>query len=279
MKETLKKYIPQIIWDSARFAWVGLVHVVDHIGPSLRKKTYCGYTLLYNSGNSIIKRLKSEAIFEEKMSKAIVNDLRRFSSSFFLDIGANIGFISLYVAREVPQAKIYAFEPGPRQASLLEKTIEVNGLKLRIMPSRVALSDSIGTQTFYTHPMRDMAKDGFEDTGRGEKAQQIRVETITLDTWWKKNGKPKIGVVKIDTEGAELLVLRGAKDLLAEVKPIIYLEIEERNLKAYPYKVIDVLNHLNAAGYRLETLDGERAGANNLNALISDHDTFRAVSN
>ncbi len=278
MKNILKKTLPPFIWNNARDTYYGFSHILCRIGPQTKTRNYCGFRLYYNCGNSIIDRLKFEPVFEKEMCEMIVFDLNKSKTPKMLDIGANIGFISLYVVSEVSAIKIYAFEPGLKQAGYFKKTIEANALSERVVLNTFALSDSNGTQTFYSHPRRDMSKDGLKDTGRGERTVVTEVKTMTLDSWWKGVGMPNIDVVKIDTEGAELLILRCAKEFLAKVKPIIYLEIAPSNLKAYPYKVSDILKYLGEAGYRLVTLSGELVTADNLNELLVVNETFRAIS-
>jgi FkbM family methyltransferase len=221
-------------------------------------------------------RLKNEKVYEEEMCVHLVKTLQKKRKPILMDIGANIGLVSTYLLKEVPNLFIYAFEPGPTQAGLLQKTITINSLQNSIKLSQIALSDSSGKKVFFAHPNRDQAKDGLVDTGRGEKTVEIEVETMTLDEWWKGEGKPHVDVVKIDTEGAELLVLRGASEFLKEAKPIIYLEIEESNLKAYPYGKEDIVQFIYSNGYILETIDGQEVDSQNIFKEYINQDTFCA---
>ncbi len=244
--------------------------------PYLRTKTYQGITLYYNRGNSIIERLRSEPIFEAEMSKKIAQDLQADETPTFLDVGANLGLILANVLNDAPNTKVYAFEPGPRQAELLTMTVVHNNLSDHVKIETCALSDKSGTQSFFTHKGKDIAKDGLLDTGRGESTVEICVNTNTLDRWWKDNSKLKVSVVKIDTEGAELKVLHGAKEFISAIKPIIYLEIAESNLKAYPYTAKDILVFFESIGYVLETLHGIPVSQESISSFLENHDTFRA---
>jgi len=135
----------------------------------------------------------------------------------------------------------------------------------------------VGRQKFFTNTDCDQAKDGLVDTGRGEKKEPIEVTVTTLDKWWFDNGKPKIDVLKIDTEGSELLVLEGAKKILEEVKPVIYFEMEPSNLKVYPYSSLDIINFMQREGYNIETITGNKVTATNLEFSLSEADTFVAI--
>jgi hypothetical protein len=83
-------------------------------------------------------------------------------------------------------------------------------------------------------------------------------------------------VIKIDTEGAELWVLRGAEKVLAEVSPVIYLEIEPRNLRVYPYNHLDILAFLREHRYNLFTLNDVEITKENFSEYIGVEDTYVA---
>lgn len=253
MKDSLKKYTPHLIWNCMSRTVHFILEIPDHIGPQIRTKKYCGVNLYYNRGNGLIKRLQREPIFEQEMCEAIVSELIHEEKPIFLDIGANIGFVSTFVYSRVPHVQIHAFEPGPHQGRLLDLTLKKNPLQ-SINLHTEALGDRIGKVTFHIHDAKHAALDGLQDTQRRGKTLPIEVPMITLDSWWIAAHKPKISVIKIDTEGAELLVLRGAKECIQTTSPIIFFEIEPENLKAYPYNKGDIENFFTDVGYTISAL-------------------------
>ena len=277
-KEYIKIAIPAVWWPLLREWYLSLLHVLEKRRPFVCSMVYDGFTVYFGRGNSLIARLKQEPVFEESMCNRIISDLQKSSDPVFVDVGANIGLITTSILKGVPQVKVYAFEPGPLQASFLQKTIDENRLEDRVSLNVDALSDVSGTQSFFIHPSRDYAKDGLRDTGRGEKAHSIQVTVTTLDSWWETQGRPQMSVVKIDTEGAELFILRGAVKCIEVLKPVFYLEIEPSNLKVYPYGAEDIRAFFESVGYSLETLTGERVSSGNFSKLLDTNDTFRASS-
>lgn len=271
-----KKYVPEGIWKSLRSLWLSGRYCASLVTPTMRTLTYCGYRIHYLRGNSLVERLEAEPIFEKVMCEQITHDLQGKGDPVFMDVGANIGLISAYVLSTVPRVHVYAFEPGPKQATLLKQTITTNSLESRCTLSTCALSNTSGEQVFYVHPNRDYAKDGLQDTGRGERTKAITVKTRTLDEWWEENKRPSVHVVKIDTEGAELLIMRGARKFIAHARPVLYLEIEPSNLRAYPYTAFDLLGELHTSGYEVRTLAGELVTSENLVRAMEHEDTFRA---
>jgi len=84
------------------------------------------------------------------------------------------------------------------------------------------------------------------------------VETNRLDDVLEGLGNPKIGLVKMDAEGAELLILRGATKLLSlPDKPDLIFEANEENCKPFGYSVFDILQYVHSFGYKLRQLDSE----------------------
>lgn len=250
----IKEYTPESLWNLIRNLFYKFTNFINTIGPSMRSMKYCGIRLYYNKGNVLIKRLKKEIVFERDICEAMVKELKNNQNLTFLDIGANIGLISFYVLSKIPEVKIHAFEPGPNQCELLSKTVQANSLK-NITIHDEALGDKVGTVTFHIHEEKYAALDGLQDTQRRGITKPIEVPMITLDSWWLSAHKPKVSVVKIDTEGSELLVLRGAENFIKENKPIIFLEIEPMNLRAYPYNESDIFDFFKIIGYDLKAFN------------------------
>jgi FkbM family methyltransferase len=278
---SFKKYVPAPIWQGIRAARDRSVALARNVGPAIRTIDHCGIALRYNRGNAIIRRLKKEKSFEREMCEAIVKELQKGKPGkeepVFLDIGANIGLVSAYVISKMPAVTIHAFEPGPAQRSLLEMTVRENRLTDRVSIHAHALGREAGEMTLHVHEGAEMGKDSLRDTGRGGGSVPIAVRVETLDAWWKKAGKPAVSVIKIDTEGAELWVLQGGREFLAASKPVIFMEIEPLNLRAFPYDQSDILAFLDSIGYGLFTLKNEAVAPENFDAFIKERqDTFSA---
>lgn len=215
-----------------------------------RDVLYKGVKLFYSNHTSIVDRFISEGDYEPIIQNEITNELKKHNNPVFLDIGANIGMISLGILSKIPQCVIYAFEPAPHQFNLFRKTIQFNQLSNRITLYNIALSNKNAYTNFVVHKKKHAAGDGFIDTGRGGKIiDNIEVQVKTLDSWWIENGRVKIDFIKIDTEGAELWVLEGGKECITQCEPGLIIEIYQGNLKNYPYTKIDIINLIYSYGY------------------------------
>ncbi len=253
---------------------------VDSHSPYLNSIIYCGYRVYFTRGEGLISRIRfgnPDRIYERELSEALVDSLVKSRQPVLVDIGANIGLMSLYQIVKNPQLHVYAFEPGPHQHKLFSITLLANQLENRITLLDAALGAQEGVASFSVHTdSRDSSGDGFIDTRRAGPTQSISVRITTLDSWWAALGKPAITTLKIDTEGSELWVLQGAKQILSEVHPEIFLEISLANLKNYPYSALDIFEWLHQTQYQLYTLSGQLCQAKNLESILVSTDTFMA---
>lgn len=166
------------------------------------------------------------------------------ASSVVWDIGANCG---VFCFSSVKAKKIVAVEADPFLAFLLQQSVGLNGIPVNVVPA--AVWDQTGLAEFAIAKRGRasnflVAAAGHSQAGgvRG----QLMVPTITLDLLLDQFGPPTL--IKIDVEGAEVHVLRGASRVLAH-KPTIYIEISGHTL-------VECQAILQAAGYIVEPQGG-----------------------
>jgi len=135
--------------------------------------------------------------------------------SVVFDVGANVGFLSLLASRLAgPAGRVIAFEPAPVAVGYLRRHVALNRAH-NIEIIAVAVADENGRARFSSAgpvEMGHLADDG-----------QLEVETASLDTLVETGIIPPPDVVKIDVEGAELGVLRGAQAILRARRPVVVL--------------------------------------------------------
>ncbi|MCS6908321.1 MAG: FkbM family methyltransferase [Anaerolineales bacterium] len=141
------------------------------------------------------------------------------------DIGANVGYITLLLARRVgAQGQVIAFEPLPENAERLRQNARANAHLAPIEVIEAAVVESDRQVSFLVGPSDDTGRvDTPVSAGRGE-GEKLCVAGVTLDTVVFEQGYPPPQVVKIDVEGGEVEVLRGMPRLLREVRPLVLLE-------------------------------------------------------
>lgn len=242
--------------------------VSDELKPFIRTLNYLGFTVYYSKGTLLMNMFDNRTLqYEAETCNKISDFIKWIESPVILDIGANIGLISLNLVKKNLELTVYAFEPGPHQYGLFKKTIDQNNLNERIRLFEIALSDHNGTTDFHIHNTRYAPGDGFIDTGRYGETSKVNVKTLKLDTWWNENDKPKVDAMKIDTEGAELWVLEGAEEIISECRPAIFIEMSSLNYLKYPYSAIDVFDKLTLSKYKVYSENDIMVTTENLDQL------------
>ncbi|KRB85622.1 hypothetical protein ASE00_02195 [Sphingomonas sp. Root710] len=150
-------------------------------------------------------------VANDQLAARLVTRLAERGESF-VDVGAHIGSVIAEARRHAPGAAIVAVEPIPEKA---------DRLRAKFPYARVescALAEREGTASFFVDPDRP----GYSSLARGEgRVREIEVPVRTLDALI---GDGRADIVKIDVEGGELGVLRGAEAVLATRRPVILFE-------------------------------------------------------
>jgi len=130
-----------------------------------------------------------------------------------LDVGAHVGYYTLLSARLAgPGGRVIAFEPNPRNWDFLRRHVAINGLDT-VEVEQAAASSAAGTARF------DFGTGS--GTGRLADGGALEVRTVRLDDFCRERSlRPT--AIKIDVEGAELEVLRGAEEMVRTARPVIF---------------------------------------------------------
>jgi FkbM family methyltransferase len=190
-----------------------------------------------------------------------------------VDVGANHGMFSLEAARLTgPEGLVHAFEPTPSTYRLLSNNIAVNDLEtVKLFPC--ALWEAPGTARLRVHKemsgLNTMATlDVTWNRKRLAADEIIEVPVTTLDAHAAAEGLDRIDFLKIDVEGFELGVIRGARGLLeARRVDLILLEIGDATCSAAMVRPDDVLNELESLGYELHRITPEGKVAERIHSL------------
>jgi len=141
------------------------------------------------------------------------------------DIGAFSGGYSIYLAHKVKQSRVYSFEPTPQGFNELVNNIEAFGAR-NITAMNVAISDHIGKQPFYVSS--DAARSSFYPSNAAwenrEIVQSIEVNCETIDHLVESGEILPPDIIKIDVEGHEYEVVKGAEQTIRRFMPMIFYE-------------------------------------------------------
>ena len=145
-----------------------------------------------------------------------------------LDVGANIGITVMRIAERIGRSgKVFGFEPDPTNFASLKHHIELNGLT-NAEPLNAAASDCPG-DLFLT--VKNPRNRGMNQVSATSSAESIRVPAVTLDSFVAERGIGPVNLIKVDAEGFEHRVLRGAEAILRRDRPRLCLEVIDSHLR------------------------------------------------
>ena len=169
------------------------------------------------------------------------------NSENIMDIGANIGWYSLNFNSHAMVKTVHAFEPIPKTYNYLLKHIELNNAK-KIVPNNFALSDSNGEVEFLWHD-EELGASSMVNIRELNNTKKVKCHTMKLDDYVEQK-KINVDFLKIDVEGSELLVLKGAINVLKDSQPIIFCEMLRLHAKKFNFHPNETILLLDNYGYK-----------------------------
>jgi FkbM family methyltransferase len=159
-------------------------------------------------------------IYEPNVIRALQQYLRPGDICF--DVGSHVGYMTILMAHLVgPSGRVAAFEPVPETFAALRENVRLNGLE-NVQTECTAVGEQEGTICLYCDSTQELSwtpSVAAYSAGGGD-LKRISAPVLTLDDYARTSGLLP-AVVKIDVEGAELAVLRGARQVLREIRPRI----------------------------------------------------------
>jgi len=140
------------------------------------------------------------------------------------DVGANIGYVTLWLARIAPQSTVHAFEPSPDVLHLLRKNVAGNK-STNITTHDIACSDREGQIQFFVaskHHCSSLVQ-SWASSG-SEPATSIVARTNTLDNLFAAGDDRRLGLIKMDIEGGGVLALPGCYRAVERFRPVFWIE-------------------------------------------------------
>jgi FkbM family methyltransferase len=168
------------------------------------------------------------------------------SGSVAVDAGAHVGIWSLLAAKR--GARVHAFEPVPETAARLRRHVERNHADGPVV-NQVALGAEPGSVPFFAVTEGNTGASSFAPE---PGSVELPVEVVTLDGYLER-----ADVLKVDVEGAELLVFRGARRLLSSAEaPIVFFEVDDELCGRFGTSGRDAKQFVAECGYRIYRWNG-----------------------
>ncbi|WP_231969342.1 FkbM family methyltransferase [Mycobacterium sp. E735] len=201
---------------------------------------------------------------ETEYLAAMLRDLQ--NDDVFFDVGANVGLVALHAAQI---CQTIAFEPDPSFKHRLEVNAGLNPDRSFTLEP-IAISDSDSTVLLYTDGAAGNSPSLVHQRGESDS---VSVPARSLDSLLDEGRLPRPTVIKLDIEGAEILALRGAKQLLTgpERPRALFIEVHDTFLPGFGSSPNEVYALLREFGYTKATYRARRSEQTHLILHIDDH--------
>jgi FkbM family methyltransferase len=175
-----------------------------------------------------------------------------WNSMLLFDVGAHFGVFSLVAAHFGGRA--VAVDPSPSAVRMIAVQADLNGLGDRIEIVRAAVGESAGSLNLLGS---GVFSDGYFKVVRGRPQRELtEIPATTIDELSARFGVPSH--IKVDVEGYEAAVLRGARKTLAKNSPLLFLELHNEMVACEGGDPHALLDELDGIGYATFSTDGER---------------------
>jgi FkbM family methyltransferase len=206
----------------------------------------------------IFHRLAQFGEYEPRLIKIILNAI--VPDKDVIDVGANLGFFSCAAAKRLTTGRVLAIEPTDGAHRRLLHNLALNGVTDKVIVFKGLASDNVGDSDIHYI-------DGMEEYSSIEKSEHpavmgmemasIKVPAMPIDRLVLENGIHPT-VIKVDVEGAEGLVFKGAQETLREFRPLVLAELNRKMLGTFGYTPEELINGFKQLGYK--TVDPLRPG-------------------
>lgn len=233
-----------------------IANLAQDLQKLVASKHFSGFILDGESSLLATRNFPETFIFENIIEFLYRNSKEMFSG-IALDVGAHIGFHSLYLSKYFKS--VYSFEPHPRTYKLLE--FNALNSKRNIKTFNFALQDRVGAAFLYDHKPTGIGSSTLVRT-KTKLNQKFKVQIKTLDSLQIKKA---ITFIKLDIENSELQFLKGGKKLITKNMPVIAMEdsvshkgksdsilfLEDIGYSRFLHVVIEPYRHSNRMLYKL----------------------------
>jgi len=180
--------------------------------------------------------------FDDPSNRALFSQVH--NATRIVDVGANIGWTALRMASIAKNGWVMAFEPDPLNHQRCKENVNLNSFEnLQLFP--VALGSETGHATMEVRTPYNFGGNRIIPGGGEGRLVSLR----KLDDMVDEFPDSQIDLLKIDVEGYELEVLRGAAQLIKRCKPILFVELDDNNLRDHGSSAADLVESLESNGY------------------------------
>lgn len=168
-----------------------------------------------------------------------------------IDVGVNIGATLLNFAKICPVAQVIGFEPDAKNLLKAKRNLKLNDLgNVKIIPKGLG-EEPAKVKLFKVNQANEGMNRILNDAEHIKDFDFEEIEIVRFDDFAKENSSIAIDLIKIDVEGYELKVLKGAEQSLRKYLPVLFIELDDENLKAQNDSAQSLILFLKEIGYKI----------------------------
>lgn len=167
-----------------------------------------------------------------------------------LDIGTNLGYTALMMAKKATFGKVIGFEPDPQNFELCQRNLRSNNLT-NLEVHNIGLGASAMSATIETRVAFNRGGNRINENA----SDGVLVQVHALDEYVSTLGIDRVDLIKIDVEGYEFQVLKGAEQTIRSHKPILFIEVDDSNLKDQGASAETLIAFIKSLGYAIKDAD------------------------
>ncbi len=221
---------------------------------ALQRLLLSSYRVVLRSGllSTSWGRSGFEFFYDRYKSLIEAGDVRALASfvqpgAWVIDVGANIGFFTRHFARWVRDGgRVLAIEPEEQNFNRLNLRLRAEGLETVVEPIQAVAAETGGELRLQINPVHPA---DHRIASEGSPVRAVSLDELMAERRW-----PAVSLIKIDVQGAEERVLRGAFKTLQTWRPALYMEVDDGALRSMESSAERVLKLLQEAGYECHRL-------------------------
>ena len=201
--------------------------------------------------------------------------------SIIFDVGANAGVISLFFAQKIKTGFVYAFEPTDYATKKFKKNLELNPeLKDKIILNQCFVSSACENKpdikAFSSWPI--ISKEKKHNIHQGVLKSTNNISSITIDKFCEINNINKLDLIKIDTDGHEFKVFKGAEKTILQLRPQIIFELGIYVMSEHGISFKDYINYFEKLSYKMITEKDQEINDTNYLDFIPKYGTIDIIA-
>jgi FkbM family methyltransferase len=233
------------IYFKNRFIWNMVTYFSNKYKISIVYRHILWFEIFLSGKNNIVEQeVVLKGWFEDYLVDFYKNNLE--DSSIMFDVGCNFWLFSLLWGTIIKKWKIYSFDADINMVNLINKSLILNQFN-NIQTFNTAISDNNGFINF--NIVDDPAYNSIGKVEWHWICQSVHVPAITLDSFIDQNNITKVDFIKMDIEWAELSALKWWEKLLKNLKPVLSIEVWEKNFSYFNYKSSDLILYMQDLWY------------------------------